>query len=124
MSEPDDRDGDLDSLFHALANRDRLQLLQVLRAHRADHGDADSSGMPINALAQEAELSRFSASRHLAILRRCGLVTADRVGLSALHSLAPDRFEVIEDWLYPFLDATSASTADPVSPAIPSASAG
>lgn len=103
MSQADPMHPDVASVFLALANRDRLQLLHVMRTHHAVHG-ADSPGMPINALAHEAELSRFSASRHLAILRQTGLVTADRVGLAVLHSLAPARFELLEDWLYPFLD--------------------
>ena len=114
MSEPESPSTELSTLFSALANRDRLHLLGVLLAHHAEPSGADVLGAPINVLAREAELSRFSASRHLAILRESGLVAVDRVGLTALHRLTPTRFELLEDWLFPYLDLVAPVTTGAV----------
>lgn len=114
MSEPESLSTELTTLFCALANRDRLHLLNVLLAQHADPGGADVLGTPINVLAREAELSRFAASRHLAILRESGLVAVDRVGLTALHRLTPARFELLEDWLFPYLDLVAPVTTGTV----------
>jgi DNA-binding transcriptional ArsR family regulator len=90
----------LEILFAALASQDRLALMEVLlrEARVGGHG-----GLSISRLAAEAEISRFSASRHLSILRRAGLVAASYAGRRTLHHLNVVRLEAVEDWLYPFL---------------------
>lgn len=91
---------DLELLFAALANQDRLALMGVLlRGVKA----GDGRGVSISALASEAEISRFSASRHLSILRSAGLVEVNYAGRRALHHLNVVRLEAVEDWLYPFI---------------------
>jgi DNA-binding transcriptional ArsR family regulator len=92
----------LELVFAALANQDRLVLMGLLL--RAVE-DGSHSRPSISMLASQAELSRFSASRHLAILRQAGLVEVDHVGHRALHQLNAKRLEAIEDWLYPFIVA-------------------
>lgn len=90
----------LEMLFAALANRERLSLMRVLLSDAK--GDR-LRGSSISMLASEAEISRFSASRHLSILRRAGLVEATYAGRRTLHQLNVARLEAVEDWLYPFI---------------------
>lgn len=96
-------------LFAALANPDRLEMLSALL-----HASAEGKRLPgvaISQLAAAVEISRFAASRHLAILRRVGLVDVQLQGRRALHFLSASRFELLEDWLYPFVAQTQ--TQDP-----------
>lgn len=90
------------ALFAALANADRLAMLAVLSS--AQSADRRDHGLSIAELATCTEISRFAASRHLAILRRAGLVEARIVGRRALHHLKSASFEKLEDWLNLFID--------------------
>jgi DNA-binding transcriptional ArsR family regulator len=98
-------DADLAELFGALANADRLALVRALHDRRTSIG----AGTSIAALAEMTGLSRFSASRHLHILRDVGLVDVQYRAQSALHRLRAQRLEQLEDWLYPLVDARDAS---------------
>lgn len=90
----------LEILFAALASRDRLSLMSVLLREAKVDG---LRGWSISMLASEAEISRFSASRHLSILRRAGVVKAHHAGRRTVHYLNVERLEAVEDWLYPFI---------------------
>lgn len=85
-------------LFAALANNDRLLILSVMLA-----AEAEGRHFSITRLAAATEISRFAASRHLAILRRVGLIQVQFEGRRAIHQLSASRFEALEDWLYPFV---------------------
>lgn len=93
--------GALLTALRALANGERLAVLQVLRGCPA--------GLNISQVAAATELSRFTASRHLKLLCAAGLVTATRCEQSVVHRIAPQGFEPVEDWLYDMVPA-----ADPV----------
>lgn len=100
-----DGQGDLSSVFAILANDDRLALLrELLKRH-----NTQSAGASITTLAELAGVSRFSASRHLHLMRAVGLVVVERRGPSAIHRLDTSRFEEIDGWLYPFLDEATKS---------------
>lgn len=93
-------------MFAILANDDRLALLrELLKRH-----NTQSAGTSITTLAELAGVSRFSASRHLHLMRTVGLVVVERRGPSAIHRLDTSRFEEIEDWLQPFLDTATKTT--------------
>ena len=94
---------DLSRTFQALANDDRLALLRALLLQDVEDGAARS----IAGLAAQTDLSRFSASRHLSILRDAGVVVVRRSGHRKLHYLNSRHFTHLEDWLYPFTDAES-----------------
>lgn len=97
-------DPELTRLFSALANTSRLDLVRAMLA-RESAGEANE-GMSISELAEAAEMSRFSASRHLAILRHAGFVRAYTAGRASLHRLCLDPFETLDDWLYPHLNVS------------------
>lgn len=89
----------LRSVFAALASAPRLDILHALVGAQSCHV---RSG--ISDIARQTELSRFSASHHLDILRRAGLVSGYREGSRSFHTLNGRTFEYIEDWLYPVLE--------------------
>jgi DNA-binding transcriptional ArsR family regulator len=79
--------------FFALANDDRLAIVAAL-------GGGTSPGQSITQIAASAGLNRFSASRHLGILRDAGIVRAEKDGVRIIHQLNIDGLDSIEDWLY------------------------
>ena len=86
-------------VFHALANDDRLRLVEEIAR--------DGGGLTIAQLSARIGVSRFSASRHLSILREVGIVYHRRVGVKSIHTIEPSALESVEDWLYPLVDAPS-----------------
>jgi ArsR family transcriptional regulator len=66
-------------LFRALSDRTRLRILSLLRGGELCVGD----------LIGILRLPQPTVSRHLAYLRRCGLVTARARGLWMFYALAP-----------------------------------
>lgn len=91
----------LPRIFAALSNDGRLALIDELARAEAGPGPDELS---ISTLAVRAGLSRFAASRHLAILRTAGLVIATRVRQSTVHTLNWPALAQIEDWMYSVLD--------------------
>ncbi|KAA9105860.1 ArsR/SmtB family transcription factor [Microbacterium rhizomatis] len=91
----------LPRIFAALSNDGRLALIDELARAEAGPGPDELS---ISTLAVRAGLSRFAASRHLAILRTAGLVIATRVRQSTVHKLNWPALAQIEDWMYSVLD--------------------
>lgn len=89
---------DLAAAMRAAGNPDRVRILEVLRQSRANRRTA----LTITDIARATELSRFSASRHLAVLVEARLVHCAVNGSSRLHSLCVDTFEMIEDWVIEF----------------------
>lgn len=78
----------VDQMFRAFSDRTRLRILSMLRRSQAGQGElcvceiVDVLGVP-----------QPKASRHLAYLRRAGLVTARKQGQWAYYALAPARTE-------------------------------
>ena len=68
-------------LFRAFSDRTRLRILHLLRDREVCVGD----------LVKILKVPQPTASRHLAYLRRAGLVNARRQGLWAYYGLAPAR---------------------------------
>jgi ArsR family transcriptional regulator len=75
------RTPDVNLLFRAFSDRTRLRILHLLSRGESCVGD----------LVQVLRVPQPTASRHLAYLRRAGLVSARRAGLWSYYSLAPAR---------------------------------
>ena len=69
----------VDLMFRAFSDRNRLRILHLLQEGEMCVGDI------VNAL----EVPQARVSRHLAYLRRAGLVRARKEGLWSFYSLAP-----------------------------------
>jgi ArsR family transcriptional regulator len=68
-----------DRMFRAFSDRTRLRILSLLQDGECCVGD----------IADVLRLEQPSASRHLAYLRRAGLVVVRKTGLWSYYSLAP-----------------------------------
>ncbi|MCR2765013.1 hypothetical protein NQ152_16020 [Microbacterium sp. zg.B48] len=90
----------LNALFSAVAAPDRRATLEMLLRREVDNRPMPS----ITEVADELELSRFAASRHLGILQSTALVEPIASGYKTLQRLNRSRLILLEDWLVPFLD--------------------
>jgi ArsR family transcriptional regulator len=70
-----------DLMFRAFSDRTRLRILSLLQGGECCVGD----------IADVLRVEQPAASRHLAYLRRAGLVTVRKAGLWSYYSLAPAR---------------------------------
>ena len=83
---------EIDATLAALADPARRRVLDLLREGPQRAGE----------LAAAAELSAPAMSRHLRVLRQCGLIEEQRIEDDArvrLFRLRPERFEALADWV-------------------------
>src|SRR3982751_5379343 len=78
-----------DAVFHALANPTRRQILERLSAGPATVSD----------LAAPFDMKLPSFVQHLTVLERSQLVTSKKEGRVRTYEIAPEPFQVAEDWL-------------------------
>jgi len=78
-----------DVVFHALSNPTRRKVLEQLSAGPATVSD----------LAAPFDMQLPSFVQHLSILERSRLVKSTKRGRVRTYEIAPQRFEVVEDWL-------------------------
>jgi DNA-binding transcriptional ArsR family regulator len=92
-------------VFTALGNSTRLELLSELASL------PPSVVRSVSSLADAVEVSRFTASHHLAVLRSAGLIDGRKVGLMLEHRLNAHTLARIEDWCLSFdsMETTGAS---------------
>ena len=76
----------------AIADSVRRDILVTLRA----------GPMPVNRIAEQFPISRPAVSRHLRILRECGLVQTHVVGREHWCALDPSPLTELEAWLRQF----------------------
>jgi DNA-binding transcriptional ArsR family regulator len=85
---------DDDSVFRALADPSRRQLLDRLHA---------SNGQTLGELCQNMEMSRQAVTKHLAVLEEANLVVTQRRGREKLHFINPVPINAIaERWISKF----------------------
>jgi uncharacterized protein YndB with AHSA1/START domain/DNA-binding transcriptional ArsR family regulator len=85
---------DVDAVFKALADRTRRLLLDRLR---------EQDGQTLGELCARLGMARQSATQHLDVLVRAGLVTVVRRGRERLHFLNPAAISEIEErWISTF----------------------
>jgi ArsR family transcriptional regulator, arsenate/arsenite/antimonite-responsive transcriptional repressor len=82
----------LATLFKALSDPTRLQLLAMIEASPA--GEAC-----VCDLTEPLHLSQPTISHHLKILVKAGILTREKRGLWAWYSVAPEQVEILRRWL-------------------------
>lgn len=102
----DDVGESLSSVLRALLSDERRSIVEWLSRSRSE-GEV---GMSISRVAEELESTRFSASRHLRILRECGVVTATRRGTAKIYSLRIESLWCVEDWILSITTAQGSSS--------------
>jgi len=78
-----------DSVFRAVADPTRREILGILRGGRHTVGE----------IAENFRMSRPAVSKHLRLLRSAGLVATRKDGTASLCSLNAKPLRVIDDWL-------------------------
>ncbi len=78
--------------FEAIAEPNRRQILELLRAGERPAGD----------LIAATGLSQPGVSKHLKLLREAGLVSVRPDGQRRLYQLRAEKLAVMDDWLKPF----------------------
>lgn len=79
--------------FKILANRKRLEILQLLRQQQ----------LSVNEMTQMLGLSQPNLSQHLMLLRHYGLVKVERRGQKAYYSLTDNKITEAVGMIYQFL---------------------
>ncbi|MGH3587267.1 MAG: ArsR/SmtB family transcription factor [Pseudonocardia sp.] len=83
------RSGELDSVFHALADHTRRQVVE-----RLGRGPATTTD-----LARPFDMALPSFTQHMGVLERSGLVTSEKTGRVRTYRLAPQPLEEVGSWL-------------------------
>jgi DNA-binding transcriptional ArsR family regulator len=78
-----------DKVFHALSNPTRRRVLERLSVGPAT----------VSELAAPFDMQLPSFVQHLGVLERSRLVTSKKRGRVRTYEIAPERFEVVENWL-------------------------
>ena len=79
----------MDAVLHALADRSRRTVLDILRVHPATAGE----------LAVALPIARPGVSRHLRVLREAGLVDVRQEAQRRIYSLRPEALVEVDEWL-------------------------
>lgn len=94
----------MDSVFKALADRTRRELLDEL--FRQD-------GQTLGALASRFEMTRVAVAKHLRVLEGAGLVTTRRHGREKLHYLNPVPIRLVyERWVNKYTEGWAAGLSN------------
>ena len=83
---------DTNDIFRALADPVRRDLL----------GDLNDAPKSVRALAAPRHISRPAVSRHLAVLRECGVVACRQAGKENIYYLVPEPLREVREWLGQF----------------------
>ncbi|MEM8918445.1 MAG: metalloregulator ArsR/SmtB family transcription factor [Pseudomonadota bacterium] len=93
-------DPQLSSVFKALGDDTRIQILEELR-HRDDQSLFEICARLIES--SDLTLSRQAISRHLSTLEQAGLIQTAWQGRTKIHSLSAGALEsIVAPWLSPF----------------------
>ena len=79
----------VDDVFHALSNSTRRRILEQLSVGPATVSD----------LAAPFDMKLPSFVQHLSVLEQSRLVRSRKRGRVRTYEIAPERFQVVEDWL-------------------------
>ncbi|WP_395695445.1 ArsR/SmtB family transcription factor [Nocardioides sp.] len=79
----------MDAVLHALADRSRRTVLEILRDHPATAGE----------LADALPIARPGVSRHLRVLREAGLVDVRQEAQRRIYTIRPGPLAEVDDWL-------------------------
>jgi DNA-binding transcriptional ArsR family regulator len=79
----------MDAVLHALADKSRRTVLEILRDHPASAGE----------LAEALPIARPGVSRHLRVLREAGLVDVRQDAQSRIYTLRPEALVEVDAWL-------------------------
>jgi DNA-binding transcriptional ArsR family regulator len=77
-------------VFNAIAEPRRRQIIDMLSRCR---------GLAVGAIVLTLGLPQPAVSKHLAVLREAGIVSAKKQGKSRVYELNPDQLRTVYDWV-------------------------
>ncbi len=77
-------------VFNAIAEPRRREIIDLLRGGK-DHAVGD--------LVHRLQLPQPAVSKHLAVLRKVGVVTVQKQGQHRLYRIAPQKLKPVHDWV-------------------------
>jgi DNA-binding transcriptional ArsR family regulator len=80
-------------VFNAIAEPRRREIIEFL---------ADGESWAVGELVDRLSVSQSAVSKHLAVLRRVGIVSVTTAGPMRLYRLEPQQLKPIHDWVNPF----------------------
>src|SRR5436305_5544365 len=83
-------DASADAVFAALADPTRRRVLRLV----AERGPASAT-----LLQRDLPVTRQAIVKHLAVLNRAGLVSAQRTGQEVRYALVPGSLDEVSDWI-------------------------
>ncbi|HOQ17556.1 MAG TPA: autorepressor SdpR family transcription factor [Defluviitaleaceae bacterium] len=82
----------MDNVFKALSDKNRRQILKLLRKKDLSAGE----------IAEHFDISKPSLSHHLNILKQANLVQTERQGQNIIYSLNTTAIQELISWIYDF----------------------
>ncbi|NLM48700.1 MAG: winged helix-turn-helix transcriptional regulator [Epulopiscium sp.] len=82
----------MDNVFKALSDKNRRQILKLLREKDLSAGE----------IAEHFDISKPSLSHHLNILKQANLVQTERQGQNIIYSLNTTAIQELISWIYDF----------------------
>jgi DNA-binding transcriptional ArsR family regulator len=76
-------------VFQAIADPNRRAIIGLLANH----------GLTVNAVAEHFRISRPAVSRHIKILKECGLVVVRQQGRERFCEIRLDKLSEVADWI-------------------------
>lgn len=75
-------------IFYAIADPTRREIFDLLAGR----------SLPVNEVAEQFEISRPAVSKHIKILKECGLVTVRQEGRKRFCRAVPDKLVEVLEW--------------------------
>ena len=82
-------DDEAPDVFRAIADPTRRAILDLLR----------DGPKPVNSLVERFDVSRPAISKHLRILRECGVVSETRQGRERFYRIQPSQLQPVDTWI-------------------------
>lgn len=86
---------ELHHLFSALADRNRLHIVELLR----------SGPKPVGDIVSQLRLNQPQVSKHLRVLADAGIVEAKPLAQKRIYDLNPQPLEEVDQWVHSFRKA-------------------
>ena len=93
-------------VYQAIADPVRRDIIQLL----------SKQALNVTSVVEHYEISRPAISRHLRILRECGIVTVNKDGRSRIYEIEPKMLKMAFNWIDQYKELWKQNNNIPLSP--------
>ncbi len=93
-------------VYQAIADPVRRDIIQLL----------SRQALNVNSVVEHYEISRPAISRHLRILRECGIVKVNKDGRSRIYEVEPNMLKMAFTWIDQYKELWKENNNNPLSP--------